>query len=352
MQRPAIPDILEECLEELAFLAARLRALRFSPEVPERRLAEHEARGAGWRDCLAQHPDESAGMAERWLESPRQPWLLASAISLWLDLRKPDGLALAVRVQNESPDRLADWRQALRSRTVDPSWQQEAARSERPAAYRHLLLDALGWHGAIPARLFEQAAADLDPLIRWSIARHAARHQGGVGLSRALCADVDARVAAVARYNFCLGDPKAGLSRAGQLVDDLDLRLHGLFADDASVGRLEAAAVTRPQAATTALVDLGTRNACAALLRLGSAGLPGLSDMLPGRKPSLEAWDEAAGGATAVLYGKPWPWTGLPGDVPMLQLWRNALRPGGDGPRRDIIDGVIAGEAGIMEPGV
>ena len=51
VNRPAVPDILEEHLEELSFLAIRWRKLVFSPELSLRRLAKQQARIVAKAPC-------------------------------------------------------------------------------------------------------------------------------------------------------------------------------------------------------------------------------------------------------------------------------------------------------------
>ncbi|MCC6649845.1 MAG: hypothetical protein IT348_01705 [Candidatus Eisenbacteria bacterium] len=352
MKRPAIPDVLAECLEELGFLDARLLAMTFSPDVPERRLPEHVRRGDGWRDCLAQQPEDTLRIAEEWLEEKRPPWLHGAAAWAWLTYARPDSVALAVRVQDVAAEQVPDWRQALRGRPVDPAWASEAARAERPTVFRHLLLDALGWNGALTAKLLEQAAADPEPLVRWCVARHAPAYAGAAAaLCRDLCDDADAGVSRQARYSLCLLDPAAGVSRARRAADALDVWLLGHFGNDACVAPLEGAAAALPEAAPAALADLGTRAACAALVRMGEPGVPALATMLGDRPATVEAWDAAARGAAAVLQGKPRPWADDAQEEPMLFRWRASLAPGGSALRRVIPPGVVSGEPGVMEPG-
>lgn len=351
MLRPAIPDILAECLEELGFLDAKVQALTFSPDVPERRLPEHTRRGDAWRDCLAQHPEDTIALAEAWLDEKRPPWLHAAAVTAWLNFRKPDSLAFAVRLQDEAPEQIGDWRHAMRGQPLNPAWAGEAGRLERPIVVRHVLLDALGWQGAITATLMEQAAADSEPTLRWCAARHAPAHAQAVSVSRMLSEDADPAVARQARYSLCLADPVAGVARARKVTDALDVWLLGHFGTDAAVAPLEAAASAHPEAAAAALADLGTRAACAALVRLGDVGAPGLAALLGDLPPKVESWDAASRGAPALLLGRPRPWAKDSKDEPMLFRWRAALAPGGGALRRVLPDGILSGEPGVMEPG-
>ncbi len=351
MTRPAIPDILDECLEELGFVEARLAALAFSPDVPERRLAEQLVRRDGWHDCLVQHPDDTVQLAEAWLDAKRPPWLHAAAASAWLEFKPHDAVAFAVRVQDEAAEQLADWRHALRARPVDAAWAREAARAERPTNARHLWLDALGWHGALTGALLEAAAADPEPTIRWAAARHAASVAGGAAVGRALANDPDPAVARQARYSLCLADPAAGAERARRLADDFDAWLLGLFGTDGDVPALEAAAARFPEAAAQALADLGTRAACTALVRLGEPAAAAAAELVATAPATVEAWDAAAQGARALLHGRPRPWAGAADEEPLLFRWRAALT-GTDAARRRLRPSIVAGgEPGVLEPG-
>nr|MBA3685649.1 hypothetical protein [Planctomycetota bacterium] len=73
--RPAIPDIVEEHLEELAFLAIRRRTLLFSTTATPRQLARLDARSAAHRDGLRIAGQVAIDLAVGVLDDGDEPWL-------------------------------------------------------------------------------------------------------------------------------------------------------------------------------------------------------------------------------------------------------------------------------------
>ncbi|HEV2105032.1 MAG TPA: hypothetical protein VGU27_04820, partial [Candidatus Eisenbacteria bacterium] len=113
VERPAIPPILDEHLEEMAYLWTSRRRLLFSPDVPARRLPGHDERIAAHWDALAIGAGAAVAVAEARLEDDN-PWIVAAALRTWLELGAPDGPTAFARLESMPPALDPAWVEALR----------------------------------------------------------------------------------------------------------------------------------------------------------------------------------------------------------------------------------------------
>src|SRR5262245_1479317 len=113
VERPAIPPILEEHLEESAFLWLQRRRRLFSADVPLRRMPEHDERIAAHLDALTIGGRTSVAVALARIED-ENPWIASAAIRTWLELADVDGPTAFARVDTMGPPFAASWVEALR----------------------------------------------------------------------------------------------------------------------------------------------------------------------------------------------------------------------------------------------
>jgi hypothetical protein len=357
--RPAIPDIVEEHLEELALGSLRLRSLTFSFDAPIARQASLVDRSDAHRDGLRLGGNVTRELAERMLTEGASPWMLAAAAWIWCDLVRPDPLALAVRVQQVDNNQLPDWREAMRwlpPETTD-QMQEDALRHERPVSYRHLVLDAALWHRRLPEALAKQAVTDSSPLVRWPVARHAAHALSLTTASNLLARlvdDPDADVRSAALWNLALIDPGQGVARALSSDLSVGLRVLGLFGDDHAVARLAQtlADEQRRPTAIAALIDHGSRAAVDALAVLEQAAMEPLANIVgqfdadSGLAAAQAAWPRLASEDLRLWQGQPRPWIGKIAERPARWDWHAALQDvAGNRDLRRLVDDGLLGQA-------
>ncbi len=371
--RPALPDVLLEHLEELAFLSVQRRRLLCEPEVPLRRLQAHDGRMAAHLDGLAEGRRASLAPVEEKLGG-EDPWEIVAAARVWMTLARPDAAAVAVRLEALPDERLASWREALRG--ADPARVRDWFPAPRvlawPAGAQSLAVDALGWHGQLDATLAAPAAKHPSAHVRRALARQAAHSpDAGAPLVAALLEDVDERVRRHALWSLALLAPGQALARARRLVqavapEPFAARVLGVIGEPEDAARLAAAAATdsgRP-AALFALGDLGTAESVEALIRLLAlpdselAGIVGEAlegaigtvpraerDAPPSPEGARAHWSAVAKALprdARARHGRALPWNGEPDDEPMEWLWRTGLaRPRPEAPwlRREVPDG-------------
>ena len=87
MDRPVVPHVLLEHLEELAALLVQRRKLFFSPEVPLRRLKLHDDRIEAHLDGLRTGGSAAIKIAEDRLAG--DPWLVVAAARVWMSQGSP-----------------------------------------------------------------------------------------------------------------------------------------------------------------------------------------------------------------------------------------------------------------------
>lgn len=389
--RPAIRDVLEEHLEEMAFLWIQRRKLLFSTDVPLRRLPGHDERIDAHCDGLVVGGRESVEVALKRLDEEEDPWVCAAELRTWLVIGAPDPATALARFEAMPPELAPSWREALRwcdAATIERLFPPARATALPPAAFA-LAVEALAWHQLLPAPAAAHAARHADAAVRASLARTL----GWAGMSEpaaealgVLVDDAEPNVRRRARLSAGLRDAvslcdKLRRARPGAL-EAFDLQLLGLFGDDQDVKFLARAAESEPllDAGLRALGDLGTDDAIETLLRVLAVPLEaaqlaatlGLERALgplagePGDDPKpappadvREQWEtlrrSLPRGARA-CYGKPRPWSGEQRDEPLFWRWRSGLvRPSAETRplTRHVPDGFWdAAPSIVAEPGV
>jgi len=406
---PVVGFILEQHLEEIAFLAVQRRYLLFAPDVPLDGLREHDKRIAAHRDGLLIGGPAGAELARGRLEE-FDPWDVYAAAATWLETGAPAPEEILELMTTASSGNLAAWREALRRlpeqdlvRLLPPTATEEAA-PEVTAA----LVFARSWHGS-------QDPAALPPLVRSECAelrRTVARVLGWGVADRAAASDmleklVDDPELPVARAALwsavLLGSGEAvdhcrDLVRDGQ-ADPFQVQTLGLLGEprDCALVRPFLEKEDAAAAAARALGRLGSDQAVPWLIDLlaaakdettARAAVEGL-EILLGELPAAPEeetegaegdaagnaeedfrrdlpdpgflaswWAEAADGFSAgvpLLRGHARVWPFAAEDEPMESLWLTALRGGDprwDWLKREIPDGFFtAGEAPEALPG-
>ncbi len=275
---PAIPDVLAEHLDEVAFLAVQRRKLIFSHEVDRRRIAAHDERIEAHRDGLRVGGRDAVQLVEKRLESA-ELWDFFAAMLAWLDLVRPDGEAFAKRVDALPAPLIPPLREALRWAPADAVERCLPAPAPPPPSPRRLALavDAWCWHGRFPAARAREIARHADVEVRAALARGASTDPGLAAGARPmwepLAADPDPRVRNRALHALALASPSDAVERCRRAatlagVDPFAVRLLGLFgelADEEILRDLLSVAAVRI-AAVHALGDLGNAAAVERLL--------------------------------------------------------------------------------------
>ena len=359
-ERPAARDILEEHLEELAFLWIQRRRLLFSTDVPLRRLPGHDERIDAHIDGLRIGAKASVEVALAKLEEEEDPWLCASELHTWLTLGSPDSATALARFESMPPVLTPSWREALRwcdAATIERLFPPARVTSLPPATFA-LAVEALAWQELLPAPAATHAARHESAAVRASLARVL----GWAGMSSAaseamprLFDDADATVRDRARFSAGLRDGEGLCDRLRRVrpeaLSAFDTQLLGLFSGDDDVKVLARAAESKALLAASlrALGDIGTDDAIATLLRVLAVPMPeaqlaatlGLERALgslagePGDEPkpvpldaARERWESVAAklprGARA-CFGQALPWAGEKRDEPLWWRWRAAL---------------------------
>lgn len=368
---PALVDVLEEHLEELAFLSIQRRKLAFSPEIPMRRLRRHDERIEAHRDGL--RIGEKAGVAvavERLAGD--DPWLLAAAGRVWIEQSGATSADVLRHIASAPPESRAAWREALR--TTDRRSVERILTGEGwptvPAASLAIAVDAAAWHGLLPRVVEESAIASVDREVRRALARHT---RDDVRLRR-LVSDADLEVRRVALWSLTLARVDAGLESARAWIradepDSFAVRVLGLTGDEGDGERI-AALVDHPRAGTAALYalgDLGLQRFAALLVeRVESPAetvaeaacealecIAGTAPATSGKASPIElartrlaALGRDTGTGRRWLRGAAHPWTGDPREEPMESLWRSSIATldrDHESLRRDVPDGFFSG---------
>jgi hypothetical protein len=87
--RPAVPPVLSENLEELEFLSIQRRKLFCDFETTRAELLKHENRIEAHFDSLRVGGDAAVALAEKALEEAVFPWEVFAAARVWLELALP-----------------------------------------------------------------------------------------------------------------------------------------------------------------------------------------------------------------------------------------------------------------------
>ncbi len=358
--RPAARDILEEHLEEMGFLWMQRRRLLFSPDVPLRRLPNHDERIEAHADGLTIGRATSVEVALERLED-ENPWIAAAALRTWLLIGAPDSATALARFDEMPPAFAPAWREALRwsgADTVERVFTPGRATALPPAPFA-LAIEGLAWHGLLPEAAATHAARHEAAPVREAIARVLAwpgTSTAAHDLLPRLIEDTHPAVRHRARWSAALRDApsiceRLRAARPSQL-DAFDAQLLGLFGDIddiATLSRLAEMDVPR-MAALRALGDLGSEAAVEALLRVlripneavqlaATAGLERALGPVGGAeegdepKPAPPAtaegrWQELSESlprGAVLCRGLARPWAGEKRDEPMLWRWRAAL---------------------------
>ena len=356
--RPVIPDVLAEHLEEHGFLCLQRRRLIFSTEFPLRRLPMHDERIAAHWDGLVIGAADSVKLALEKLEG-EEPWEIATAARVWLELGKPAPAAVAEKLGAAPPAQASSWREALRQCPEDVVKAVLPAKSVAalPPHALAVAVDALAWHGALPPTLAEQAARHAATDVRAALAR-ALPHAGladAEPLLRVLLDDPEPAVSRRALWSAAMLAPESALDRAhraarGPAPDAFALRLLGLLGGPDDHAALVTAAGTdtgRP-AAFWAFADMGTDAAVESLIRLLTLPDPELAktagealedavgsiarkdmEVPPTPEEAREHWEdvrEKLPGNARALRGQSLPWRGEAREEPLRWIWRAALK--------------------------
>lgn len=356
--RPSVLPVLQQHLEEHAFLQLQRRKLIFATDFPLRRLPEHDERIDAHWDGLVIGADDSVKVAEHALGG-EEPWEIATAARVWIELARPSAAAVAARLSEAPPEQSAAWREALRQSSTDrvaAALPEKSLASLPPHAFA-IAVDAHGWHGQLAPATAQAAARHGDVAVRAALARTLSHSGLGDEAARylgPLLDDPDATVRRRALWSAARLAAETCLERARRAIrgpqpDAFALRVVGLLGESEDCEALAAAAmveVGRP-CAWWALADLGTRDAVESLLQLlaGAGKEPArlVGDALesaigtirredvdapPTPQQAREHWAALAQKlprGACVMEGRPRPWAGEPSEEPMRWVWRSAI---------------------------
>ncbi len=353
LDRPAVPDVLEEHLEETAFLLIRWRKLLFSSEIPLRRLGAQAERIEAHLDGLRVGGPASLSIALAMLDE-NDPWFVSVAARVWIELGQPEVQAIHERLAALPPELFGVWKEAFRqlpASTVQRIFPQQQFES-LPAATLEIAADAWGWHGLLPFPVASRLAGSPAPGVRRAVARHTAHS----GLIRQLLDDGDVLVRRMAHWSLALQNTQAALDRGRQLAaaaepDPFALRVIGLLGGRADGPRLlnslkhKAAAPTAllalrdlavPEFAEVLLIGIEGDDAdFAALAKDVFESLAGRipkpdpgQPLPPGLSPARAHWSQVRkqmDGSKRMLHGQAFPWQGPASEEPMQWVWRRVL---------------------------
>lgn len=383
-ERPALPDVVAEHLEEHGFLSLQRRKLLFADDFAARRLPAHDERIAAHWDGLVTNVPASAELAAESLESD-DPWLLASAARAWLALARPATDAILERWAELKPEAAASWREALRGLdrdTLDALIPPHRRRALPPAALA-LMADAVAWHGDVELAI--DSARHDEPFVRLAVARALGMAESIDVVDaalRALAEDPEPATARRALWGRARLAPDVALQIARRLArgmapDPFALRMLGLLGGPEDAGLLADGAATdsgRP-AAFHALADLGTEEAIESLVKLLALPHPPTVKIVtealefaigPIPREDAEAPATPAEGRAAwealgaprggrLMRGLPRPWRGAKSEEPMLWRWRRAIAGARADERwlaREVPDGFFTGlPTAVAHPG-
>jgi hypothetical protein len=380
--RPAVPDVLHEHIEEIAYLSIQRRKLLFSPDIPLRRLRIHAGRVEAHLDGLRIGAPASVGIAHARLDGD-DPWFVSVALRVWIELGQPETAILHQRLAELTPKLSGSCKEALRQ--LPAGAVQRIFPDQHPGAMPESLVelatDALGWHGLLQPESASRLAASPGSGIRRAVARHAIQPD----LVSRLLTDSDQQVRRTALWSVAKHDPRAALERSRQLAagaepDGFALRLIGLLGDHVDGSRLLPFLRHKSLApfALLALRDLAYPALAEMVLEVFEAGDSELAPLakavfeslagrvpkpdpeksLPGVSPARSHWldfRKHLDPSKRILHARPYPWQGPPADEPMLWVWRQILTAKATDLgwlRREVPDGFFSGgEADEAIPG-
>lgn len=372
--RPVIPNVLVEHLEEVAYLSIQRRKLLFSAEIPLRRFREHDGRIEAHLDGLREGGPAAVRIAEEKLTG-EDPWFVGAAARVWLAQGQPDASALLERLKVLPPELAPAWKEALRNVSVDVIRRvlpQKGAAALPPPALE-VTVDAWAWHGLLPLDAATTLLESPNARVRFTVARHGCP---AAALAK-LFEDPEPLVRRAAVWGLTLRDARAGLDYArrafqGRDPDPFLVRVLGLFGERGD-GKFLVSLLSRNSTAVPAIValrDLAHGDFADVLIDYMEAEDEAIAsaageavDSLVGRIPPLEAERVAPPGISPLrfrwqqarptldlagrkLNGHPFPWKGEAADEPMEYLWRASLtdrKPENAWLRREVPDGFFTG---------
>jgi len=364
---PAVPDVLQEHLEEIAYLSIQWRKLIFSPELPLRRLRAHTERIEAHRDGLRVGGAASVRIAQALLEG-EDPWLGFAAAWTWIEQGQPETAALQQRMKSLPPEWRGAWKAAFRKLSASAVQQIYPLTDFEtlPPPVLEIACDAWGWHQLLSQATLQKVAAWPIPEVRRAVARHAIH----ADLILRLLQDEDLLVRRMALWSLALQNSHAALERSRQMAatadpDPFGLRVLGLLGDR-SDGTLLLPMLkhkTLGPVALLALRDLACPEFGEALLDLmegddedsavvakdifeSLVGRPA-APLAPGTSPARQHWQQCRTKLSQrSLHGRAFPWAGAATEEPMEWVWRRSII--GSTPelawlRREVPDGFFTG---------
>lgn len=382
---PVLPDVIQEHLEELAFLSVQRRKLLFASDVSLPEFLPHDDRIAAHWDGLVVGRPASVEIAKGRLDE-FDPWDTYVAARVWIELGDPTGEEIAVKLEETNEEAQSAWREALR-RVPRDRLQRLLPRGpdvDGPPGTLSTLVFAWGWHGILAPELVPTLAFSVEPAVRVSIARALGWSGVHASLLEALITDPEIEVKRAATWSEALLNPKAAVSRCRTTIesneaDPFSVRVLGLLGGLQDVDVLVRTARRQNELGTAgirALGDLGNVAAMDTLIeihcdedeeRAEAAGgamavlLGGIPEAASGpEQPETETlepnqpdlrdfWLESSqdySGTQRWLRGRPFPWRGPTEDEPMEALWRSSLlapRPELNWLRLEVPDGFFTG---------
>jgi len=374
IDRPVIPNVLVEHLEEIAYLSIQRRKLLFSAEIPLRRFREHDERIEAHLDGLREGGPAAVKIAEARL-SGEDPWFVYAAARVWLEQGQPDAPAVFERLKSLPAELAPAWKEALRNVSVDIIRRvlpQKGADALPPPALE-VAVDAWAWHGLLSLDASAALLASANSRLRFAVARHGC---AGGALAK-LFEDPEPLVRRAALWSLTLHDARAALAHSRRAFQGRDpepflARVLGLLGELGD-GKLLVSLLSRNStavAAIAALRDLGHGDFADMLVDYMEAEDEEISsaageavDSLVGRIPPLDPEKQPPPGVSPLrfrwqqarprldlagrkLNGQPFPWKGEAADEPMEYLWRASLtdrKPENAWLRREVPDGFFTG---------
>lgn len=285
---PPLPDVLEEHLEEYAFLSLQRKILLIDFETNAAELRAHESRIAAHEAALEIGGEASAKVARQRLEDTVLDWEICAALRTWFRHGDPAREEIAEALDAAEDYDWPGWIEGFRGLPAE-----EVRRLPNTPAGLVCSVDALGWHGRLDARNARTAATHEHAAVRARAARWLHRVPGANDLEDALLADADENVRRCARWSQALREPAAAVADVRRRIaetDAFDLRVLGLFGD-ANDLQLLADRAREEAAALRALGDLLDPRALDVLWKFAGLDEPELRD--------------AAGDAIRTLVGEP-----------------------------------------------
>lgn len=341
-ERPVLPDVVLEHLEEFALLSIQRRKLLFSDEITLDQLADHDERIAAHWDGLVLAAPLSVELAVERLEEA-EPWDAYAAAMVWMELGDPTTEAVVEKITAAEDELPSAWREALRQVSAETLMRllPDSLLVQGTPEVQSALAYGRGWHATLPHAAVPELVASEHASVRRSLARAIgwgeAKAPGVDEILRILADDPDLDVRRVALWSRALVNPEAATNlcrnnaRSGE-ADPFCLRVLGLLGGASDLDLLTEA--------------LGSEALKAAAVR--AMGDLGHSDALRGLQAILDGEDEVAAEVAAeALRGPALPWTGEPQLEPMQSIWRRSLLtldPQTNWLRREVPDGFFTAE--------